>query len=57
MSVLQNKTTNFINATNSSTIQPITECYNRNIYIMEKYNRRNNNNNNNDNNHTWNGKI
>ena len=57
MGVLQNKTTNFINATNSSTIQPITECYNRNIYITEKYKRRNNNNNNNDNNDTWNGKT
>ena len=52
MSVLQNKTTNFINTTNSSIIQPNTECYHRNIYITEKYNHRNNNyssNNNNNN--------
>ena len=52
MSVLQNKTTNFINTTNSSIIQPNTECYHRNIYITEKYNHCNNNyssNNNNNN--------
>ena len=50
MSVLQNKTINFINTTNSSIIQPNTEYYNRNIYITEKYSHRNNNNNGNNNN-------
>ena len=50
MSALQNKTTNFINTTNSSIIQPNTECYNRNIFIKEKYSRRNNDNNGNNNN-------
>ena len=50
MSVLQNKTTNFINTTNSSIIQPNTECYHQNIYITEKYNHRNNNNSSNNNN-------
>ena len=59
MSVLQNKTTNFINTTNSSIIQPNTECYHQNIYITEKYNHRNNNNssNNNNNNNNNNREI